>query len=285
MESGDLYGKIAELGREGKSFVIATIVEAVGSTPRKLGAKMLVLPDGSTMDTIGGGKIEHQIIRDALDCIRHGTSRMVAYELRETGEHALGMLCGGDTKVFLDVHVPGKTLVIVGAGHIAQKLSPMAKLLDFGVIVLDSREEYATQEKFPEADQVICHHPAQTADVVPLSANSYVVIVTHGHVHDKDALRSVINSPVPYIGMIGSRQKVRAVLSDLAAEGVDSNLLARVHSPVGLDLGGQAPAEISVSILAEIIADSNGRLNAARAQLSSVERSHPAASVCHGDVK
>src|SRR5665647_849502 len=111
MGATELYENIVALCQDGNPFVIATVVEAVGSTPRKIGSKMLILPDGSTMDTIGGGKVEHQIIQDALDCLRQGTSRTVAYELRPVGDHALGMLCGGETSVFLDVHTLGKTLI------------------------------------------------------------------------------------------------------------------------------------------------------------------------------
>jgi xanthine dehydrogenase accessory factor len=262
VETTELYEHIHELSSQGKAFVVATIIEAIGSTPRKIGSKMIVLRDGSIVDTIGGGGVEHQVIQDALDCLKHGTSRVVEYELRTSGERALGMLCGGETKIFLDVHMPGKTLIIVGAGHIAQKLSSMAKLVDFRVIVLDARPDYATPERFPEADQVVCEHPARTAEILPLSADSHIVIVTHGHIHDRDTLRSVIGSPARYIGMIGSRQKVQTVIAELAAEGVDAARLARVRAPIGLDLGGQAPGEIAVSILAEIIAESNGKLSA-----------------------
>jgi xanthine dehydrogenase accessory factor len=283
MEATEFYERVLAVSQKGNPFVIATVVEAVGSTPRRSGSKMVILADGSTFDTIGGGKIEHQIIEDALDCLKHGASRMVEYALRPVGDHALGMLCGGETKVFLDVQMPGKTLVIVGAGHISQKLSPMAKLLDFRVIVLDSRSEFATQERFPDADQIICEHPARTAEVIPLGDNSHVVIVTHGHLNDKDALRSVIGSPARYIGMIGSRQKVRAVLAELAEEGIDAALLSRVHTPIGLNLGGQAPAEIAVSILAEIIAESYGRLDGLRPPVTNTGNSD--ANACQADEK
>jgi len=260
MERTELYENLAALCGGGGSFVMATIVEAAGSTPREIGAKMVVLPDGSIIDTIGGGKIELQVIQDALDCLRRGESRTVEYELRPVGDNALGMLCGGQAKLFLDVHGPEKSLVIVGAGHIAQKLCPMAKVLGYRVVVLDGRSDFATRERFPDADEVICEQPSRTAAVVPLAESSLVVIVTHGHIHDEEALRSVIASPASYVGMIGSRTKVRAVLSDLAKEGVDQSLLARVQAPIGLDLGGHKPAEIAVSILSEIVAHINGKL-------------------------
>lgn len=260
MTSRELYKKMAELAAEGKAFVVATVVESFGSTPRKAGAKMIVLEDGTTIDTVGGGKVERQVIEDALDALKRGQSRTVKYELRTSGQHAIGMVCGGETTVFLEVNKPALTLVVAGAGHIAQKLAPMAKLLDFRVVVVDNRPEFANAETLPAADEVICGHPAQLAELVTLDHNSYVVIVTHGHLHDKDTLESVLSADVAYVGMIGSRSKVRFVLEQLLEEGADPERLARVHSPIGLDLGGNAPAEIAVSILAEIIALQHGRL-------------------------
>lgn len=260
MTSYELYKKMAELAAEGKRFVVATVVEAFGSTPRKPGAKMIVLEDGSTIDTIGGGRVEKQVVEDALDALRRGTSRTVKYELRPSGQQALGMLCGGETTIFLEVNVPTQTLVIAGAGHIGQKLSAMAKLLDFRVVVVDNRPEFATADNLPAADEVICGDPSDLPSLVPLDQNTYVVIVTHGHIHDKDTLEAVLPCDVAYIGMIGSRNKVRTVLEQLEEEGADPQALLRVHAPIGLDLGGNSPAEIAVSILAEIIALQHGKL-------------------------
>jgi xanthine dehydrogenase accessory factor len=244
---------------EGTPFALATIVESLGSTPRKVGAKMLVLPDGSILGTVGGGKVELQVIADAREALKRGTSRTVKYELRFEGEHALGMACGGEALVFLEVHRPKDKLLIIGAGHIGQKLTPMAKLLDFHVTVLDSREEFVTRERLPEADSLVVGHPAKTSELVPVDESTHVVIVTHGHMHDKDALRSVAGSPARFIGMIGSRRKVKTVLSELEEEGVPTEALARVRAPIGLDLGGHTPGEVSVSILAQIIAERHGR--------------------------
>lgn len=166
MQTAELYRKMASLLEEGTPFVLVSVLEAVGSTPRKGGAKMIVLPDGRTIDTIGGGKVEAQATADALEALKRGVSRVVEYELRPAGEHALGMVCGGQTKVSLDVHSPGSTLLIIGAGHIGQKLASMAKLLDFRVVVLDARPEFANTARFPEADEVIVGHPGDAADLV-----------------------------------------------------------------------------------------------------------------------
>jgi xanthine dehydrogenase accessory factor len=259
VKDGELYRKMAALSDAGDSFVLVTIVDAQGSTPRKTGAKMLVLSDGTTLGTVGGGKIEHQATQDAVEALREGTSRLVPYGLRSEGEHALGMACGGEASVFLEVHIPVRTLVIVGAGHIAQKLCPMARLLDFRVVVVDDRPDFAVAERLPDAEAVILGDPAETASLVTIDRWTAAVIVTHGHVHDEAALASVLGTEAAFIGMIGSRAKVRAVFAHLEAGGVSRDALARVHSPVGLDLGGETPGEISLSIMAQIVALSHGR--------------------------
>jgi xanthine dehydrogenase accessory factor len=259
MEGWDIYRRMGELADQGVPFVLATIVESAGSTPRKTGSKMLILPDGSTEGTVGGGKIELRVAQDGLEALKRGISKMAEYELRTEGEHALGMVCGGEHKVFFEVHAPQYKLLIIGAGHIGQKLTPMAKMLDFHVTVLDSRPEFADRAKLPEADEVVVGHPGETAQLVQIDYRTHVVIVTHGHLHDKDALRAVATTPACYIGMIGSRRKVGIVLNELQEEGVPAEALSRVRSPIGLDLGGHTPGEISVAILGEMIALRHGK--------------------------
>lgn len=259
MKDGELFRKMAALSDAGDSFVLVTVVDAHGSTPRKTGAKMLVLSDGTTLGTVGGGKIEYQATQDAMEALRVGTSRLVPYGLRLEGEHALGMACGGEASVFLEVHIPQRTLVIVGAGHIAQKLCPMARLLDFRVVVVDGRPEFAVAERLPDAESVILGEPAETASLVAIDRWTAVVIVTHGHAHDEAALASVLGTEASFIGMIGSRGKVRTVFEHLEAEGIPRDVLVRVHSPIGLDLGGETPGEISLGIMAQIVALSYGR--------------------------
>ncbi len=260
MRAEGLYAKVAELTREGARFVVATITDVEGSSPRGVGTKMLVLRDGTTFETIGGGVLEKQVVADALACLAAGVSRSERYELREEGDHALGGLCGGEATVFYEVHAPECTLLIVGAGHVGQALCRFAALLDFRVVVLDSREDMISPERFPQADQRICGDPARTRELFDIDEDTHVVIVTHGHVHDKEALRSVVDSPAAYVGMIGSRNKVRAVFAQLREEGVSAELLDHVHSPIGLDIGAETPAELALCIMAEIVAARYGKL-------------------------
>jgi len=264
MRRQELYAQMADLTGRGVPFVLATIIGTSGSSPRGVGTKMLVMGEGKTVETIGGGALEKQVIADALTCLVSGASRIERYELRAQGDHALGTLCGGEATVFLEAHVPDRALLIVGAGHVGRSLCRCAKLLDYQVVVLDPREDMVTSERYPEADRLICGDPAQTADLFPISSTTHVVIVTHGHQLDKDALLSVIGSPAAYIGMMGSATKVRAVLAQLREAGVDPGLLDRVHAPVGLDIGAETPAELALCIMAEIVADGYGRLSGLR---------------------
>jgi xanthine dehydrogenase accessory factor len=270
MRAAEFYAKMAELTRQGVHFVLATITAAQGSSPRGVGAKMLILADGMTVETVGGGVLERQVVADALACLASGASRSETYQLRPDGEHALGALCGGEATVFLEVHAPDRTLVIVGAGHVGQRLYAFAKLLDYVVVVLDPREEMVSAERFPQADQLICGDPARVAELCAIGEGSHVVIVTHSHQHDAAALRAVVDSPAAYVGMIGSANKVRAIFAQLADDGVEPELLARVHSPIGLDIGAETPAELALCIMAEIVAESYGKLGASLA--SSVKK-------------
>jgi xanthine dehydrogenase accessory factor len=262
MRAQDLYAKIGELSGQGVPFVVATVTAAEGSSPRGIGTKMLIMGDGTTVETIGGGALEKQVIDDALASLASGSSRTERYELRPEGDHALGTLCGGSATIFLEVHAPDRTLLIVGAGHVGRSLCACAKLLDYRGVVLDPREEMVTTERYPDADRLICGDPARAAELCPIDAGTHVVIVTHGHAHDKDALLSVLDSPAAYIGMMGSVNKVRTIFGQLREAGVDPKLLDRVHAPIGLDIGAETPAELALCIMAEIVAESNGKLAA-----------------------
>jgi xanthine dehydrogenase accessory factor len=246
---------------EGRPFVLATIVEAKGSSPRGVGAKILVEADGTTVETIGGGVLEARVVADALAALASGVSRAQTYQLTEKGEQALGALCGGEVKVFYDVHGPEHALLIVGAGHVGLSLCRCAKLLDYRITVVDSRADMLTKERLPDADELVTAEPSQIAEQCPIDARTCIVIVTHDHSHDEEALFATVGSPAAYIGMIGSARKVQKIMANLATRGIPIDQLERVHSPVGLDIGAQTPGEIALSVMAEIVADSYGKLD------------------------
>ncbi len=214
---------------------LATVVEVNGASPAKVGAALLVRGDGTTVGTVGGGRLEQTIQADARAALSEGKSRLAHYTLREEGDDAIGVLYGGEVRVFLQVFSPRPTLLIVGGGHIGKPLAELARLLNYDVRVVDVRAERG-----------------QSLDLAEVSAHTYIVLITEDHEADEAALRAVIESPAPYIGMIGSRRKCRTVLDHLRADHVAEELLARVHAPIGLDLGGTTPAEVALAILAEI---------------------------------
>ena len=215
MRQSDFYETMAELARRGSPFVLATITATSGSSPRKVGTKMLVLEDGTVVETIGGGVLEKQVVADALSCLAAGESRTQHYELRQSGEHALGALCGGEATVFLEAHATQRTLLIIGAGHVGARLATLGKLLDYRVVVLDARAEMVDAERLPAADELVCGDPARTGELVAITADTHIVIVTHDHENDREALRAVIESPAAYIGLMGSAAKVRKLHDQL----------------------------------------------------------------------
>ena len=171
------------------------------------------------------------------------------------GVHELTSTGGEPITVYLEGHHPHPDLVIVGAGHIARPLCAMGALIGFRVIVVDDRPEFATQERFPEADRVVRVDFADPFAGIPIHAASHVVLVTRGHKYDYECLRHLLRMDVepPYVGMIGSRRRVRAAFAQLVNEGLPRDRLAKVRAPLGLDIGAETPAEIAVSVAAEII--------------------------------
>lgn len=247
----DIYREIVRLAEAGEDAAVATVVKVSGSTPREEGAKMLVYGDGRTLGTVGGGSIEKQVTQEALAVIKSGQAKRLEYKLNPNGE--LGMICGGDTEVFIEPVTGAPRLFIFGGGHIGIPLSKMASLADFKVVIVDDRPEYATAARFPEAAEVIVSDFKSSFEKVRVSPGSFIVIVTHGHKGDETVLEGALKTPAKYIGMIGSKSKNEAVYAHLTAKGFTQADLERVHAPIGLRIRAQTPEEIAVSILAEMI--------------------------------
>lgn len=247
----EIYQEIARLSLEGREAAVATVIATSGSTPREEGAKMLVRADGSIAGTIGGGSIEKQVIQDALAVIHSGKPKKLAYRL-QAGEE-LGMICGGDIEIFVEPILVTPPLYIFGGGHIALPLVKMAHIVGFKIIIIDDRPEFANRERFPEAEQTIVSDMTAAFENLTVEPSSYIVIITHGHKGDEAALAGALKTPARYIGMIGSKEKNRAVFSRLLAKGYAQEELDRVHAPIGLRIMAQTSEEIAVSIVAELI--------------------------------
>lgn len=255
----NIWEEIGHLQKSGERGALATIVGTKGSTPRKAGAKMLVLPGGKTLGTIGGGCLEAEVYEEARQVIKTGRPRLVSYDLSEKEASDLGLVCGGTMDVFVEPVGADPSLLIFGAGHVAHPLAQVGKLLGFRVTVLDDREYFANPQRFPEADRTVVGEFKALAEEATLGPSTYVVIVTRGHEHDREVLASLINKPLAYLGMIGSRAKVDKVFRILREDGVPQEVLRRVHAPIGLDIGAESPEEVAVAIMAEILAVKNGR--------------------------
>jgi xanthine dehydrogenase accessory factor len=250
----DVYEELAVLIRKHRKVAVATVVDTGGSHPRDMGAKMIVLPDGTGVGSVGGGKVEKLVLEDALKGMEEGKPFTRHYALLPEEEGGVGMECGGDVLVFFDYPRAPETLLICGAGHIASCLAPMAARADFSVVVADPRPDFALKERFPDAADVRMTGMDDPALRELVDGNTYVVIVTHGHANDLDAVANLLPAGPRYLGMIGSKRKVRATFQRLEEGGTERELIDRVFAPIGLDIGAETPGEIAASILAELVA-------------------------------
>jgi xanthine dehydrogenase accessory factor len=256
----DVYRAVVAALDRGEAAALVTIVSSRGSTPQRVGAKMLVFADGRTVGTIGGGCYENDASRKAREVIQSRRAQMVRYELTDDLAAESGLICGGEMEVYIEPVEPSPHLYLVGAGHIAAHLGRFAHEAGFRVHVVDDREKFANTERFPTASEIVVDSIAEWLQAAAFPANAYVVVVTRGHRYDLDALRALAGRDLRYVGMIGSRAKVKRIQDALVAEGVSADFLSRVHAPIGLDIGAVTPAEIAVSILAELIAVRYGQI-------------------------
>lgn len=267
----EVFHAVGEALRRGEAASLVTIIRTEGSTPQRVGAKMVVFADGRTVGTIGGGCYENDAFWKARQALQTRRSEVVRYELADDVAEESGLICGGQMEVYIEPLEAAPHLHLVGAGHVAYHLARAAAPVGFHVHVLDDREKFASRERFPDAVEV-------TVDSIPgrlaqanFTANAYVVILTRGHRFDLDALRALAPRELRYLGLIGSRAKVARLYEALRTEGVARERLEHVHAPVGLALGAVTPQEIAVSILAELIAVRHGKLTAGTDGPASVE--------------
>jgi xanthine dehydrogenase accessory factor len=258
----EVFGALAEALERGEEVALVTIVASTGSTPQRVGAKMLVYADGRTVGTIGGGCYENDAFWKAREAISSRRPLNIKYELTDDIAEESGLICGGQMEVFIEPVEPAPDVYIFGAGHVGYCLGKMAHETGFHVHVVDDREKFASSERFGPGIDVIVEDIPAWLGANRLPSTAYAVVVTRGHKHDLDALRALVASPLRYVGLIGSRAKVRRIFDALREEGASGDALARVHAPIGLDIGAITPQEIAVSILAELIGVRHGKVGA-----------------------
>jgi xanthine dehydrogenase accessory factor len=239
---------LAALLDSGRAGALATVIKTTGSTPQVPGARLLLLADGSSVGTIGGGAIERKVLEALAELLAGGEPRVLGCDLARD----LGMCCGGSMEIFLEPIRAEPRLTLFGAGHVAAPTAALARNVGFHVVVVDEREALNTSERFPDCQRELAD-VTSALDALAPGERDYLLIVTHDHQLDEEALRASLKTRARYIGLVGSRRKVYRLLERVVArEGrVD---LARVYAPVGVDVGAETPGEIAVSIVAELIA-------------------------------
>ncbi len=252
MADAEIYQAIVAAQEAAEPVALATVVRTRGAVPRRAGSRMLVYPDGRILGTVGGGEMEQRVIQDAHRAIQDGQPRVLAYDLvdPETGDPGV---CGGTSEIFVEPLLPDPVVLVVGCGHVGQAVAALAKWAGFRVAVSDDRAELCSAEHIPDADIYLPVPADEIAQHIKLGRMTYIVAVTRGTDVDVLLLPALLESDVPYIGLIGSRRRWLTTVEALRAQGVAEDRLARVRSPIGLELNAETPEEIAVSILAEII--------------------------------
>jgi xanthine dehydrogenase accessory factor len=266
----EVFAALAEALQRGEEVALVTIVGSTGSTPQRVGAKMLVYSDGRTVGTIGGGCYENDAFWKAREAIKNRQAEKVKYELSDDFAEESGLICGGQMEVFIEPLEPSPDVYVFGAGHVGYHLARMAHDAGFRVHVIDDREKFANTERLGEGIDVVVDDIPTWLDSHQLPATAYVVIVTRGHRHDLDALRALAARNLRYLGLIGSKAKVKRIYDALLDEGMTPDDLRSVHAPIGLDIGAITPQEIAVSILAELIAVKHGKVSGPGASVVSM---------------
>ena len=247
----NIYEEILELVQRGGRGAIATVIRVKGSSPQVVGAKMLVREDGSIAGTVGGGMMEARAVEKARAIIQSGKPEIITVDL--TGKVEGTPVCGGEMDIYIEPLRVMPRILIFGAGHVGTELARIAHICGFRVCIIDDRREWANEERIPHADEIMVSSYEKVFDHLAVSPADYAVIVTRGHEHDQICLERLLNHELTYLGMIGSRKKIARIYKNLRDKGIDESLFKQVHSPIGIAIGASSPAEIAVSIMAEII--------------------------------
>ncbi|GAB7025323.1 XdhC family protein [Geotalea toluenoxydans] len=250
----DWIGKLDELRRSNQLAVLVTVTKSSGSTPRKGGAKMIVLPDGTFYGTVGGGTPEYYALEDARKCFDSMQGGNSSVPLKARGEFPA---CGGTMEYHMELINDNPVLYVFGAGHIGQSLAHVLEGTPFRVHLIDERDEWINSPTLPGS--VIrhqCHYSDFIAKANWCDKRSFVTIMTYSGTMDQQVLEEVLPHPTRYAGMVGSKSKWAGIKKNLEAKGLD---LSAVRCPIGHDNGGNSPREIAISIASQLLATYYGR--------------------------
>src|SRR5215213_3559539 len=241
----DIYQALARIEQNNESAALCTVVKSIGSTPRHVGSKMLVYPDGKFIGTIGGGDLEHRVLDEAWIAMTDGESRLLTYRMSDPSRGDVGV-CGGTVEVFVEPILPPAMIVVIGAGHVGKAVVHLAKWLGFRVAVSDDRPEFCNPESVPGADAYYPVAMGKLTEHLQVNKQTFIVITSRGSSVDVQGLPGLLDSGAAYIGVIGSKRRWLTTVKALQEKGVSDDKIARVHSPMGLELNAETPEEIAV---------------------------------------
>jgi len=248
----EFYRQVLKAKKENKAYAIATVVKTEGNTPRSAGAKMLVFADGSIVGSVGGGIVEKQTVADCLKAIQSGVDSLKTYSAISQEIAQKGMVCGNNMTIFIE---PGERLpylYLCGCGHVAQAVLPLAKSMGYYVVAIDARDISGYEEALAPADELHILESFDKIGELDFVPGSAFIACSFSHKTDGDILNVILSKSPSYVGMLGGKPKIEALFSKLKENGYSEETLMQIHAPIGLDIGGEKPAEIAVSIMAEI---------------------------------
>ena len=248
----DIIKRLNQAITAGKSVVLCTIVNTKGAVPRHAGAKMLVYSDGRYEGTVGGGEVEYRVLDEAMASFKDGKTRFLTYDMIDPERGDAG-ICGGVVTVFVEPFLELPTIVVVGAGHVGKPIVHLAKWLGFRVVVSDDREDLCNPEETPGGDLYLPVPMSQIPEKIDLGPRTYMVLVTRGVDVDIEGLPAILDTNVPYIGLIGSKRRWTHTQEKLIEKGISKEAIERIKSPIGIFINAETPNEIAISVMAEII--------------------------------
>jgi xanthine dehydrogenase accessory factor len=245
----NIFDKINDAHKSNSNIALCTIITTKGSTPRKVGAKMLVYEDGSIFSTIGGGDLEKKVIENALSVLKKQEAKVFKHDLLNQHD----MCCGGTVEIFIEPILKKKKLYIFGAGHTGQALAKFAVDFGFEVVLIDDRKDYINECNIAEVNKMNLSH-LQALSLLPFDEHVFICIMTYSHPMDREILAYCIKKPFAYLGMIGSHRKVEMTKKMFVDAGVGTKAdLDKIDMPMGIDIFAEGPEEIAISILAKLI--------------------------------
>ena len=238
-----IYQEAAKIRQSGGSAILATLVSMDKPLPKGEGSKVLMKTSGEKVGfLLDGVELENMILREGEELLKENKLKVIALSSKDR-----------KMEILLEPIFSEPTVYIFGGGHVSEQLAPLAKKVHFKVVIIDDREMFANRSRFPEADEIIVSEFESCFSQLNIGETSYIVIVTRGHLYDGFVLKQAVKTKAHYIGMIGSKKKIRTLYQNLIEEGMENDVLARVHAPIGIDINSETPEEIAVSIVAELI--------------------------------